>query len=119
MNDNRAYLTEKLSKALAPGESNVVDLHVSKLLASDEDNTINNKAEISEVTKTPGFNTGTPVKVTWLDDNFNFNVADAERVIIVPSTGEDKNYVLHIIVGLTSLAILSTGIWVIKKYIIK
>lgn len=118
INSTRTYLTEHLAKALAPGESNTVDLHVSKLLTSSDDNTFDNKAEIVEVTKTPGFNTGTPVKVTWNGNKFNFNVSNSERVIIVPNTGENRDYVLPIVIGVTTLIVLGAGAFAIKKFVI-
>ena len=111
-------MTSHLSKALAPGESNTVDLHVSKLLTSTEDNTFDNKSEIVEVTKIPGFNTGTPVKVTWNGSKFNFNAANSERVIIIPNTGENKDYVLPIVIGITTLITLGAGAFAIKKFVI-
>mgnify|MGYP002551117723 CR=1 FL=1 len=111
-------ITNKLSKELAPNESNTVTLHTSKLLTSTDDNTFNNKAEITEVTKKPGFNTGTPTKVVWNVDKFNFNIDNAEEVIIIPSTGEDKNYALPIIIGISSLILLGVGAFGIKKFVI-
>ena len=114
----RNYITNKLSKELAPNESNTVTLHTSKLLTSTDDNTFNNKAEITEVTKKPGFNTGTPTKVVWNVDKFNFNIDNAEEVIIIPSTGEDKNYALPIIIGISSLILLGVGAFGIKKFVI-
>lgn len=118
INNTRTYLTSHLSKALAPGESNTVDLHVSKLLTSTEDNTFDNKSEIVEVTKIPGFNTGTPVKVTWNGSKFNFNAANSERVIIIPNTGENKDYVLPIVIGITTLITLGAGAFAIKKFVV-
>lgn len=118
LNSNRAYITAHLSKSLAPKESNTVTLHTSKLLTSTDDNTFNNKSEIVEVTKTDTFNSGTPVKVIWNEDKFNFNIDNAETVIIIPSTGEDKGYVLPTIIGISSLLVLGVGIFVIKKFVI-
>ena len=36
----------------------------------------------------------------------------------MPSTGEDKSYVLPIIIGTTSLLILCVGVIIIKKQVI-
>lgn len=118
LNSTRTYLTTHLSKELAPVESNTVTLHTSKLLTSTDDNTFDNQSEIVEVTKTDGFNTGTPVKVVWNQDQFYFNVDNAETAIIIPSTGEDKSYVTPIIIGITTLLVLGAGIFVIKKVVI-
>lgn len=114
----RNYITNKLSKELAPTESNTVTLHTSKLLTSTDDNTFNNKSEITEITKKPDFNTGTPIKVIWNEGKFNFNIDDSEKIIIIPSTGEDKNYALPIIIGISSLILLGVGAFGIKKFVI-
>lgn len=118
INSTREYMTEHLSRELAPGESHQVDLHVSKLLTSTDDNTFENQAEITEITKTPAFNTGTPVKVTWSGDDFYFNVDNAETIVIIPNTGDDKGYVLPIIIGISSLIVLAVGVVLIKKFVI-
>ena len=118
LNSTRTYLTSHLSKELAPKESNTVTLHTSKLLTSTDDNTFNNKSEITEVTKNDGFNTGTPVKVEWNQDKFHFNIDNSETAIIIPSTGEDKSYNIYIIIGITSLLVLGIGVFVIRKFII-
>lgn len=117
LNSTRTYLTTQLSKALAPNESNTVTLKASKLLTSTDDNTFNNQSEITEVTKTPGFNTGTPVEIAWNGDSFNFNEDNAETIVIIPSTGTNKA-VLPLIIGTISLTIIGIGVFAIKKYVI-
>lgn len=119
INSTRTYLTSRLSKYLAPGEANSVDLHTSKLLANTDDNEFNNQSEIVEVTKASGFNTGTPIKAVWNEDKFYFNVDGSEKVIIIPDTGDNKNYVLPTVVGIITLLTLGLGIVFIKRFIIK
>lgn len=118
INQYRTYLTEKLTRPLKYGESNTVSLHVSKLLTSTNDNTFDNKSEITQVTKNDGFTLGTPVKLSWTGDKFHFNIGDSEKIIIVPSTGENKNYMIPTIIGITAITILGIGIVLIKKFII-
>ena len=121
INSTRTYLTEKLSKELAPGDTNSVEIHTSKLLTSTDDNTFNNKCEITEVTKNGGFSIGTPVQVSWNEDKskFSFNEENSEAIEILPSTGEDRNYVLPTVIGIASLAIIGLGALGIKKFVIK
>lgn len=109
LNTTRSYMTTQLSKALVPGESNVVNMLTSKLLTTDN-NTFDNQAEVVEITKSEAFNTGTPVKVNWVDD--------AETVSIIPNTGDNKGYVLPIMIGIITLVVLSAGIVVIKKFVV-
>lgn len=117
LNNVKTFVTDKLSKTyLAPDESVTVDLQTSKLLTSTDDNEFNNKAEITETKKNAGFNTGTPVKLSF--ENKTFNVADSEKVTIIPSTGENKNYVIPVITGIIAITILGVGIFSIKKFVI-
>ena len=118
LNSIRLYSTDKLQKMLEPGETSEVAIQASKLLASSDDNTFNNKSEIVDITKADGFNTGTPVKVTVSEDKFFFDTDNAEQVVIIPSTGENKNYTLPIVIGLVAIIILGTGVILIKKFVI-
>ena len=118
LNKIKTYLTTKLAKPLAPSESNQVTLHTSKLLTTTDDNQFDNQAEITEVIKTNGFSSGGPVKMTWEGDGNHFNIANAETVTIIPSTGENKNYTTPIIIAIVVITILGTGIVCIKKFVI-
>ena len=118
MKSTIAYYTDKLQKDLAPGESNEVKLQTSKLLTSSEDNTFDNKTEIVDVTKKKGNITGTPVKVTWNEGKFFFDTDNSEKVVIIPSTGENKNYVLPTVIGIIAVAIVGVGVFFIKKYVV-
>lgn len=117
INQIRAYITEKLANEyLAPDESKVIELKTSKLLTSSDDNEFNNKAEIIGAKKKEGFNTGTPVKVTIEEQYFDYD--NSEKITIIPSTGENKDYALPITIVITSIAILGAGIILIKKFVI-
>lgn len=118
LNSIKAYYTSKLQKDLAPGESNEVTLKASKLLTSSEDNTFDNKTEIVDVTRKDGDITGTPVKVTWNNGKFFFDTDNAEKTVIIPSTGENRNYVLPTVIGIIAVAIVGVGVFFIKKYVV-
>jgi len=118
VNSINTYFTSQLSKELATGESNEITLSVSKLLASSDDNTFDNKSEIVDITKTDGFSIGTPVKVSWDNGKFFFDNDNSETVVIIPSTGENKNYVLPTIIGIVTITILGVGVFLIKKYVV-
>lgn len=113
----KPYLTEKLSKALKPTESNTVTLTTSKLLTSTEDNEFNNTSEITQTKKPNGDVKGTPVHVTWnSDSSYNFNKASSQTVTILPSTGENKDYTTPILVAIIAITTLGIGILLIIKY---
>ncbi len=118
LNSIKTYYTSKLQKDLAPGESNEVTLKASKLLTSSEDNTFDNKTEIVDVTRKDGDITGTPVKVTWNNGKFFFDTDNAEKTVIIPSTGENRNYVLPTVIGIIAVAIVGVGVFFIKKYVV-
>ena len=118
LNTIKTYYTSKLNKDLAPGESNKITLSASKLLTSSEDNTFDNKVEIVDVTKKDGDITGTPVKVTWNNGKFFFDTDNAEKTVIIPSTGENRNYVLPTVIGIIAVAIVGVGVFFIKKYVV-
>lgn len=118
LNSIKAYYTSKLQKDLAPGESNEVTLKASKLLTSSEDNTFDNKTEIVDVTRKDGDITGTPVKVTWNNGKFFFDTDNAEKTVIIPSTGENRNYVLPTVIGIIAVAIVGVVVFFIKKYVV-
>ena len=107
------------STYLEPGKTATVYLQTSKLLTSTDDNEFNNKVETIEIKKGKGDNTGTPVKVTVDKDNLkSFNTSNSERITIMPSTGENKNYVLPIVIGITMIVLLGGGVFLIKKFVI-
>ena len=118
LNSIKTYYTSKLQKDLAPGESNEVTLKASKLLTSSQDNTFDNKTEIVDVTRKDGDITGTPVKVTWNNGKFFFDTDNAEKTVIIPSTGENRNYVLPTVIGIIAVAIVGVGVFFIKKYVV-
>ena len=118
LNSIKTYYTSKLQKDLAPGESNEVTLKASKLLTSSEDNTFDNKTEIVDVTRKDGDITGTPVKVTWNKGKFFFDTDNAEKTVIIPSTGENRNYVLPTVIGIIAVSIVGVGVFFIKKYVV-
>ena len=114
INKYRIYLTSSLTKDLKPGDSNSVTLSTSKLLTSTDDNTFNNESEIAKVRKNQTGFIGTPVKLI----NNYFNIGDSEQIIIIPSTGDDKDYILPIVIGITAITILGVGIILIKRFIV-
>ncbi len=109
LNNKKILYTEATAKALKPTENVLVGLNVSKLLTSAEDLTFNNDAEVAKITP-PGNPPVVPPEYP--------PVVPAEDIIIVPSTGANMNYLLPTIVGMVSLAILSVGVFVIKKKVI-
>lgn len=126
-NYNNILWTEKLKgKTLKSGESTSVKYMVSKLLAgSSEELNFGNNAEILEVDKTGGGYIeesipGNYIPKLGVNDSKNSEMdnASAEYVIITPPTGQDKNYILYSIIGITSFMAIGLGVIAIKKFVL-
>ena len=121
MNSIKTYVTTILKEAIKPTEQRSVTLQTSKLLTSTDDNLFNNQSEITEVKKVThdgsDGRSGTPVKMTW-DNSTHFNTANSEQITIIPSTGENRNYVIPTIITITAIVILGVGVFFIKKFVI-
>jgi LPXTG-motif cell wall-anchored protein len=97
---------------MEPGQSKSVTLSTSKTLANTDEIELNNDTELTEIKRTT--TTGRIPDIT------NSNVYDrGETVIITPPTGDNQNYIIPIIIGVTALIILGAGVVVIKKKVIK
>lgn len=124
INNRRILTTEQLQNyPIKPNNNLTRTLTVSKLLTTSKDIELENEAEILEIEKDGGgkitneqgkviapgnYLPGTGPHVEPDDDM-------AEKVIITPNTGENRNYITITIIGIVSLVILFTGIVIIKK----
>ncbi|HAB67241.1 MAG TPA: hypothetical protein DCE23_07730, partial [Firmicutes bacterium] len=87
-------------------------LYTSKVLTSTDEIAIDNDTEITRVERTPA--AGRKVTIT---SSIVYN--RGETVIITPPTGDDKNYLPYIILGITAFIILGAGVVFIKKKVLK
>ncbi len=112
INSKTILYTEETAVPLKPTETKTVDLNISKLLTTTDDLTFDNEAETVKIDKPEDSSkpTGSIVKY--------FPGDEAEEVTIIPSTGENRNYVTPIIIGITAFVILGVGIIIIKKKVI-
>ena len=120
LNDSRVYDTSDLSNPIATGESNTVTINASTELTTSNDNTFNNNVEITNIKKPENTNnSGSPVLVQ-VDTHSLVNLAQATapQIVIMPSTGENKNIATPIILGIVLLIIVGAGTFVIKKFVI-
>lgn len=117
INEKTILYTESLKEQkLEPTKHATVDLNVSKLLSNTEDISLDNETELAHLDKTGG---SKPTTVpgnyvpgtgkTESDDNI------AETVIVTPATGENRAFIIPVIIGTTALLILGAGIIVIKR----
>ena len=104
---------------LAPKESASVMLNVSKLLTVEDEISLDNETEIVQLTKTGGSKlSSTPGNYIPGTESTETDDDKAETTIITPNTGDNLDYVLPITIGIALLAILGTGIIIIKKKVL-
>lgn len=102
-------------------ETRAVYMVVSQLLSSDNDVTFQNQAEIVEITKDGGGRTVNFVPGNYVPNKVNKEVDDttSQELIVVPSTGSNKAYILPIMVLVISFVILGIGIYLIIVKVMK
>ncbi len=114
-------------KKLKPtsGENKVTELLLttSRLLsnATDDDVEIGNSAEIIQIQKTGGSSlVTTPGNyIPKVTSTFEYDDDKAEDVTVVPPTGKNVRYIMIALLSISVLALLGTGIVLIKKYVVK
>lgn len=111
----RTLYANKGMKEFKPTESQTIEIEASKLLTSTDDYTFDNDVEIATINK--------PVTDQQKGSVAKFSINGvavdaAEKAIIIPPTGDNESYTQIVIISVISLAILSTGIVLIKKFVI-
>lgn len=120
MKDENAYLSPK---GMQNSSVTTVEMRVSKLLALKEDFDVGNDAELIRTVKTGGAiiiethgnydPINTPKEQRENDDS------TAEDITITDPTGENRDYIISIVIGISALVILGTGIVLIRKVVLK
>lgn len=107
--DNKTILyNADLETDLQPGNSNDVKLYTSKVLANTDEIDLNNDTEITKIERVG--------KTGRIPDVVTSHTYDkGETVTVTPPTGNNQNYILPIVIGVTALIILGVGVVIIKK----
>ena len=123
------------TKPVEPGKTESVNLNVSKLLTLSDEIALNNETETTNLVKGPPsidpepgkttITTHTGREIITIPGNYvpgtskhEDDSSIAETVEVTPSTGEDRNYVMPIAIGLAALVVLGTGVILIKKVVL-
>lgn len=115
--------TEALKdKALIPLEGQntaTTDLNVSKILTTTDEISLDNETEMVELNR-PGGCVPDSIPGNYIPGKGHTETDDymAETVIVTPATGENLNYILPIVIGITSFIILGAGVVIIKKKVL-
>ena len=113
---NRIFKTEKFAN-MKPGTVETAKMTVSKLLSNTQDDySFDNHIEVNELKDRPIYDSisGNYVpgnSTTYESDN------DEKVIVITGPTGENKNYLPYVILGISGLITLAAGIILIKKKI--
>ena len=120
INDKVILYTNELAKPLEPTATNSVMLNVSKIITTGDDIELGNETEIVEIDKTGGSDiNSTPGNyIPGLGHQENDD-GMAETVIVIPSTGQNLNFIIPIAIGLVALVVLAGGVILIKKKVLK
>lgn len=102
----QSHLTDKW---LEPGQTERTTLESSKKLSNKDNIELDNSMEVVKIEKNGG---------PLLQDDETILKYEAERTIVIPNTGEDRNYIPYIIAGISSMIILIGGIVIIKKKVL-
>ena len=124
---NKILLINELEKELKPinlGESSVETVEVfiktSRLLSNNEENLLDNHAEIIKVEKNGGGASLVTVPGNYIPRTSETEYDDdhSETVYVIPPTGLKVDYIAYTLLAISSLGILICGIILIKKYVI-
>ena len=105
--------SEKWNRALFPGEDNTQILYTTKLLSNTAEIEINNDAEITEVERVSNEKVGNIPEV--MTSQFYDR---GQSSTITPPTGQNRNYIIAIIMIVVTLTGFIIGIIIIKKKVL-
>lgn len=137
LNSRVLLYTDKTAVPLKPTNVVAVELKTSKILTTSKDLLFNNDAETVKVKKpNEVLDNGTngDLNDDASDDNASvdvyrntqhiggivryFPIDSAEQIEITPSTGDDRNYIVPVVVGITALIVLGVGVVLVKRKIV-
>lgn len=121
INEKTILYTESLKdQKLEPTKIATVDLNVSKTLTTTDEISLDNETEVVKLEKTGGSKTEeTPGNYIPGTGKTEADDGMAETVIVTPSTGDNRGYIIPIMIGVTAFVILGIGIVLIKKKALK
>ena len=109
--DKAILATDSFDGKLKPGKSTrVVNLTASKILGGNDEVDLNNEVEITKIVK------DSTRKITPFESVVK---AKAESTTVTSPTGENRNYIIPVIISISVLIVLGAGIILIKKKIIE
>lgn len=117
----KSIQTHLSERPLGVEEETKIELSSSKLISKTDELILSNKTEIIEIDK-PGGRTPIPIPGNFNPTTNEPNEPDddkSEEIIIIPPTGISKNTMIYIILAISTLGILTSGIILIKKFVLR
>ncbi len=117
INNKIILYTESLKdQQLEPTQSATTNLQVSKILSTSDDLTFDNETEMNVLDKTGGSEPD-EIPGNYIPGQGHTEIDDdtAETVIVTPSTGGNRAFLIPTIIGVTALIILGAGVVLIRR----
>ena len=117
INEKTILYTESLKEQqLEPTQSATTNLQVSKILSTSDDLTFSNETEMVALDKTGGSDPD-EVPGNYIPGQGHTESDDdtAETVIVTPSTGGNRAFLIPTIIGVTALIVLGVGVVLIRR----
>ena len=128
LNATKVLVTESLGNvALSPigdesqTSTTMITLKGYRLLANDDEDFVENNAEIIKVTRNNGGSSLVTIPGNYVpgeSDTYEEDNAMSQNVTVTPPTGLMSDYIAYAILAISSLGILISGIILIKKYVL-
>ena len=104
---------------LNPAETGEVYMAVGKTLNSSDDSNFQNQAEIVLVSKPGGGKvTTTPGNYIPNEQKTETDDSTSEEIMIVPSTGINREFIIPITIGIVAFIVLGVGVILIRKKVL-
>ena len=110
--DKTILYNANLENSLEPGGANTVKLYTSKVLSNTDEIDLNNDVEITKVERKTQTGREVTPKTSPLYDR-------AEIITVTPPTGDNQDYIIPIVLGISTLIILGAGVILIKNKVLK
>ena len=120
MKDANAYLSPE---GMQNSSMTTVEMVVSRLLSPTEEFDVGNDAELIRTVKTGGSiliaTHGNYDPVNTPQEQRENDDSTAEGIVLTDPTGENRDYILPIAIGISAMVILGVGIVLIRKFVLK
>ena len=114
---NRIFQTDYFAD-MEPGQVKSLEMKASRILSNKvEDYSLDNDMEVNKLKEYP-IRDSTPGNYIPSDETTYENDNDRKYIVVTGPTGENRNYLPYILLGVSSFIILAAGVVFIKKKVL-